>query len=402
MILPIDTSLYNFTSGFGNRPQFGDYHTGADWAPKSKKPTPIVACATGMVTFSGLDNIVWQGKKYQNPTIIIDHGKGITSLYAHMDRIDVKAGQIVAEGQVLGLCGAKGAATGIHLHFEIRVNGKSVDPIQFINSYNQKQTTTIMEAKVLQPNEYKVSRGGWRSHIIQEIIDAGLYQGTWQQNQPLFDRLNPVAPNGGWKAGDIVIYKDLPMAATLNPLYIQDQLQQILDKSAAENKKAIEEAENQRKIAEAKLLEATAKETALQETLKDVQNKLNEVSVVVVQEPATEAHNDHSEPILIDLGKLEINDVQRRGLSYVWAEFSKSYAEFMNRFPKWVRILAVAIPAILAGAYIQSNTTIPDLTFTVYGQTFTLVGTFSTWLVFTIAKSLKDSGDKKIEEELKF
>ena len=57
---------------------------------------------------------------------------------------------------------------------------------------------------------YTVKVGGWRSQVIQEIINAGIWQGTWQENQANFDRLNPVTPQGGWSAGEVVRIADDP------------------------------------------------------------------------------------------------------------------------------------------------------------------------------------------------
>jgi hypothetical protein len=51
---------------------------------------------------------------------------------------------------------------------------------------------------------FTVRQGGWRSQVIQEIINAGIWQGTWQENQPNFDRLNPITPQGGWSSGEVV------------------------------------------------------------------------------------------------------------------------------------------------------------------------------------------------------
>lgn len=65
--------------------------------------------------------------------VVVDHGGGITSVYAHLSSISVKVGQEVDKGTVLGNEGSTGASTGSHLHFEIRVNGQPVNPRQFIS-----------------------------------------------------------------------------------------------------------------------------------------------------------------------------------------------------------------------------------------------------------------------------
>jgi murein DD-endopeptidase MepM/ murein hydrolase activator NlpD len=87
---------------------------------------PITAADKGEVIFSG-----WWGG--YGKALVIDHGRGYTTVYGHMSRIYMQAGQTVDKGQVIGLVGSTGFSTGPHLHFEVRVNGRPVDPSQFLN-----------------------------------------------------------------------------------------------------------------------------------------------------------------------------------------------------------------------------------------------------------------------------
>ncbi len=98
-------------------------HTGVDiGAPSGAK---IVAADTGKVIYVG-----WQGGYGQ--TIIIDHGAGMSTLYAHQSKFAVSSGQTVVKGQVIGYVGSTGWSTGPHLHFEVRINGNPTDPMSYI------------------------------------------------------------------------------------------------------------------------------------------------------------------------------------------------------------------------------------------------------------------------------
>ena len=86
---------------------------------------PIHAAADGTVFFSG----VMDG--YGN-VILIDHGNGVVTLYAHQSQLIAGSGQRVARGEVIGLVGSTGHSTGPHLHFEVRVNGVAYDPLAYL------------------------------------------------------------------------------------------------------------------------------------------------------------------------------------------------------------------------------------------------------------------------------
>lgn len=94
-------------------------HTGIDFAAPTG--TPIEAAAAGTVTFAGVRG------GYGN-LVIVDHGDGTETRYAHQHRIDVGVGQQVQRGQQLGTVGSTGMSTGPHLHFEVRRDGTPIDP----------------------------------------------------------------------------------------------------------------------------------------------------------------------------------------------------------------------------------------------------------------------------------
>lgn len=117
------------TSGFGHRehPVTGRQrlHAGIDiGAPTGRA---VVAAAAGIVAFAG--EVSGYGQ-----TVIVDHGGGVTTLYAHQSAIDVAVGASVAAGQRLGRVGSTGLSTGPHLHFEVRVDGAPVNPAGWLGS----------------------------------------------------------------------------------------------------------------------------------------------------------------------------------------------------------------------------------------------------------------------------
>lgn len=115
----------HITSGFGMRYHpilhYARMHDGIDFgAPIG---TPIVAAADGQVIAAG-----WSGGYGRE--VKLAHAGGLTSLYGHMSDIVAQPGQMVRQGQVIGYVGSSGLSTGPHVHFEVRVNGTAVDPMQ--------------------------------------------------------------------------------------------------------------------------------------------------------------------------------------------------------------------------------------------------------------------------------
>lgn len=107
---------------------FSPTHLGLDIADSSG--TAIGASAAGTVSFAGGDRCCSYGLY-----VIVDHGNGLATLYAHMSSIAVQKGQAVSRGQKLGSVGCTGHCTGPHTHFEVRVNGVNgtqVDPLQYL------------------------------------------------------------------------------------------------------------------------------------------------------------------------------------------------------------------------------------------------------------------------------
>ena len=118
-------SSFRFTSGFGRR--WGRMHKGTDFA--APHGTPIYSTADGVVTHAGW--LSGYGK-----LIKIQHQFGIETRYAHLSKFRVKVGQRVSRGQRIGDMGNTGRSTGTHLHYEVRVGGKAVNPMIFIKAAN--------------------------------------------------------------------------------------------------------------------------------------------------------------------------------------------------------------------------------------------------------------------------
>ncbi|MDB5639459.1 MAG: hypothetical protein JWP51_4367 [Bradyrhizobium sp.] len=118
-----------FTSGFGVRtdPFLGRpaMHTGLDF--RAATGDPVRATANGKVASSG-----WAGG--YGRMVEIDHGNGLSTRYGHLSEIDVKVGDPIKIGQVIGAVGSTGRSTGPHLHYETRIDGEAVDPQKFLRA----------------------------------------------------------------------------------------------------------------------------------------------------------------------------------------------------------------------------------------------------------------------------
>ena len=116
------------SSGFGVRTSpFTDtpvFHHGLDIVARAG--TPVLAVAPGTVVKSGFEALVGN-------VVVVDHGGGYRSMFAHLSERAVEEGALVAKGDLLGKVGATGRTTGPHLHYEVRVNGLPLNPTRFLN-----------------------------------------------------------------------------------------------------------------------------------------------------------------------------------------------------------------------------------------------------------------------------
>jgi len=127
---PFQSPIPGQTKGtnFGHRRVFNGQprapHAGSDL--KASVGTPIHATNRGRVVLA--KNLFFTGN-----TVVLDHGLGLYTIYAHLSKIDVRVGEVVNENQLLGLAGATGRVTGPHLHWSARIQGARVDPFSLLS-----------------------------------------------------------------------------------------------------------------------------------------------------------------------------------------------------------------------------------------------------------------------------
>lgn len=133
-IWPVPT-IRNMTDGYGYRTideegGASDFHKGIDITKPGCAGTPTVAAAGGTVIQAG------DKKNGYGNCVIIDHGNGVSTLYAHHQSLAVSIGDTVVQGQTLGYIGHTGYAYGDHCHFEVRVDGQHTNPLNYVNINN--------------------------------------------------------------------------------------------------------------------------------------------------------------------------------------------------------------------------------------------------------------------------
>lgn len=135
-------NLKRVASGFGYRidPLYKDFrlHAGLDFSAPTG--TPIYATSDGVVQAAGFNTDGYGNK------VVINHGYGFQTLYAHMVRVKAKQGQTVKRGEVIGYVGSTGKSTGSHLHYEVIKRGAKVDPVYyFFNDLTPAQFDRLLK-----------------------------------------------------------------------------------------------------------------------------------------------------------------------------------------------------------------------------------------------------------------
>jgi hypothetical protein len=142
-IIPIyNKDLTRTASGFGLRVhpfyRIIKFHAGMDFTAPSG--TDVYATGNGVISE------VLSSKRGLGNHIIIDHGFGLTSIYAHLESFNVRKGQKVERGDVIGFVGSTGMSVAPHLHYEIKLNGKNVDPVNYyFNDLSPEEYVKIVE-----------------------------------------------------------------------------------------------------------------------------------------------------------------------------------------------------------------------------------------------------------------
>jgi len=123
-ILPVQsaiTSVYGTSRSYNQAPP-SSYHAGLDL--RGGTGTPIAAAQAGRVVMA-------ERTRVRGNVVVIDHGMGVHTLYAHMNTISVAPDQLVERGEIIGTVGSTGLVTGPHLHWELRVGGEAVNPLEW-------------------------------------------------------------------------------------------------------------------------------------------------------------------------------------------------------------------------------------------------------------------------------
>lgn len=183
---PVST---NITSHFGTR---ADNHGGMDVGVV--RGTPIIATRSGTVllVYTGcVEGDTSCGETYGN-MVKIDHGDGIEAIYAHLNSVEVQEGDIIKQGELIGYSGNTGNSSGPHLHFEIRVNGIKVNPLEYVDPNNPRPitnyscTTSNIENGTVAANQQAICKillnSGFSNNAVAGMLTNIAHEGMWLGN----------------------------------------------------------------------------------------------------------------------------------------------------------------------------------------------------------------------------
>lgn len=151
-------------------------HKAVDLVKYKSQVEEIIAHSAGTVVSVATghkNNTKSKGTASYGNYIKIDHGNGYATLYAHLDRVDVKKGQVVKQGQVIGKMGNTGNSYGAHLHFEVRKNDTRIDPTKYLEADLPKPVLEEIHVK------YKVYTNKWYGEVTDyNNINSNGYAGV--------------------------------------------------------------------------------------------------------------------------------------------------------------------------------------------------------------------------------
>ena len=159
---------FEITQRFGEKITDPAGHTGIDYA--LYLGTPVLAAADGTV------RLVAHLQSGYGTHVVIEHEDGLETIYAHLSRVSVSIGTRVLAGQTIGLSGNSGRSTGPHLHFEVRLDGRPIDPEIVFREGTEAEKST--ERRVTVPLLYVRSGPGTEYPIVDSLTQGAQVTGT--------------------------------------------------------------------------------------------------------------------------------------------------------------------------------------------------------------------------------
>ena len=158
-------NVYPITQRFGEKITDPNGHTGVDFA--LPKGTPVRAAADGVVKA-----VRWSQSGY-GIHIVLDHGGGVETVYAHLLTASFPVGTALERGKIMALSGSSGNSTGPHLHFEVRVNGKAVDPVPLFQGAANDADDAAGRKWVVSVDRLNVRSGPGLAYAVVRGLDRG-------------------------------------------------------------------------------------------------------------------------------------------------------------------------------------------------------------------------------------
>ncbi len=192
---PLETTLQ--TSGFG--PRWGRFHQGVDL--NLQIGTPILTAFDGIIRISAFD------RGYGN-YVVVRHKNGLETLYAHMSARKVEVGQIVKAGQIIGLGGSTGYSTGPHLHFEVRYEGNTFNPLHIYDFSKPEQL--IIDKFDLMPHHFNHLGNQIRKNIVHKVNPGetlSIISAKYNVSITALAKLNRLSENSELAVGQTLIIK---------------------------------------------------------------------------------------------------------------------------------------------------------------------------------------------------